>query len=136
MRVRLTGSMHCVPPFLPCSVRRAVGAGLADRQRAAPRSHHHEPGRCEQFSLIKQSSCCVCAALVATTSSLRGAFQWQALDCRAFTLPPQPVHHSQPMLRLMFASAGEVQLQLDEAVRAVTQAGIHVVVAAGNFNIK
>ncbi|PRW33666.1 peptidase S8 [Chlorella sorokiniana] len=27
---------------------------------------------------------------------------------------------------------GEVQLQLDEAVRAVTQAGIHVVVAAGN----
>ena len=40
------------------------------------------------------------------------------------------------MLRLMFASAGEVQLQLDEAVRAVTQAGIHVVVAAGNFNIK
>ena len=29
------------------------------------------------------------------------------------------------------SAAGEVQLQLDEAVRAVTQAGIHVVVAAG-----
>ena len=28
--------------------------------------------------------------------------------------------------------AGEVQLQLDEAVQAVTEAGIHVVVAAGN----
>lgn len=29
-------------------------------------------------------------------------------------------------------AAGEVQQQLDEAVRAVTAAGIHVVVAAGN----
>jgi subtilisin family serine protease len=29
-------------------------------------------------------------------------------------------------------AAGNVQLQLDEAVRAVTEAGLHVVVAAGN----
>ena len=31
--------------------------------------------------------------------------------------------------------AGEVQQQLDDAVRAVTAAGIHVVVAAGNEDI-
>ena len=46
---------------------------------------------------------------------------------RPFALP---LHHH--VLASVPPGAGEVQLQLDEAVRSLTEEGIHVVVAAGN----
>lgn len=48
---------------------------------------------------------------------------WHLASTFKLTHCPFPIHG--------LNAAGEVQLQLDEAVRAVTQAGIHVVVAAG-----
>ncbi len=121
MRVRLTESMACVPPPLPCSVRRAAGAGLADRQCAAPRSHHHEPGRCGQFSLIKQNK----AAAACLRSLLPSHPAWEAWltgrpwivahthTCSLPAGPARPAACAATLRTAASRSVGQAQLSCD-----------------------